>query len=311
MVTGKRPPAVGPRSADLDRLVASSISPRTRRAYRDDLTAFELWLGHSIPAADHEVAEFIAVMAGQFAPATITRRLASISKAHRAMGLPSPTSSELVRSAMRGVRREQGTAQRQAKPLLKEDLIEILDNLPDSMTKGLRDRALLLIGFAGGFRRSELVGLNVEDIEHVRQGVIVTLHRSKTDQEGRGRRIGIPFGRSRHCPVKALEAWLGASGIDSGPIFRPVNRYGRIDPIQRLSGEGVSIVVKQAVVRIGHDPDQFSGHSLRAGLATSAAMAGVPSWKIRQQTGHSSDAMLARYVRDGDLFTDNAAGRIL
>lgn len=298
------------RSSDLDRLVASAISDRTRRAYANDLNAFEGWLGRSVsvaPAANHEVAEFIAAMTGQFKPATITRRLASISKAHRAMGLPSPTSSELVQAAMRGMRRQVGTAQRKAQPLLKEDLIDILDRLPDTL-KALRDRALLLIGFAGGFRRSELVGLDVTDIEHVRQGIVVNLRRSKTDQEGRGRKIGIPFARGRHCPVRALEAWVKASDFESGAIFRPVSRHGHIDLGQRLSTEAVAIVVKEAVAKIGHDPEQFSGHSLRAGLVTSAAMAGIPLWKIRKTTGHTSNEMLGRYIRDADLFTDNAAG---
>lgn len=299
-----------PRSGELDRLIEASLTERTRRAYRDDLTHFETWLGRSIPASDREVAEYLAAMAETLKPATLSRRLASISKAHQALDLPSPVFSEIVRAAFQGVRREYGTAQRQAKPLLKDDLIDILDRLADS-NKGIRDRALLLIGFAGGFRRSELVGIDIDHIEHVRQGMIVTLPRSKTDQEGKGRKVGIPFGRGRHCPVKTLEAWLDLSRITTGPVFRPINRHGHVEYSLRLSGEAVSIIVKDAVHLIGFDPDLYSGHSLRAGLATSAAMAGVPTHKIRQTTGHSSDSMLGRYIRDGDLFTDNASGRLL
>ena len=176
--------------------------------------------------------------------------------------------------------------------------------------RGARDRAVLLIGFAGGFRRSEIVGLNCNDVERVGQGVIVDLRRSKTDQEGFGRKIGIPLGRTRYCPVLALERWLAFSGIDIGPIFRPVDRRGRVAS-GRLSGEAVSLILKGRVAASGMGPAGFSGHSLRAGFVTSAVQAGVSTLKIRSQTGHTSDAMLARYVRDGELFLDNPAGRLL
>ena len=185
----------------------------------------------------------------------------------------------------------------------------ILDRL-GTTTRDARDRALLLIGFSGGFRRSELVGLDHADIEHARQGLILTLRRSKTDQEGAGRKIGIPFGRTRHCPVAALDAWLSASGIVTGPMFRSVDRHGHVQP-ERLSGDAVSEVIRERVATAGIDPRDFSGHSLRAGFATSAARAGVSTIKIRQQTGHASDAMLARYIRDGELFAGNAVGALL
>jgi integrase len=123
-------------------------------------------------------------------------------------------------------------------------------------------------------------------------------------------KVGIPHGRTRWCPVSALQDWLLRSGIEEGPVFRSVDRHGRV-AVAGLSGEAVSLVVKSRVAAIGLDPDDYSGHSLRAGLATSAAAAGVSSWKIRQQTGHVSDAMLARYIRDGELFVDNAAGALL
>lgn len=167
--------------------------------------------------------------------------------------------------------------------------------------KDLRDRALLLVGFAGALRRSELVGLNRDHAEHVRQGVILHLLRSKSDQEARGQKIGIPHGRGRWCPIAALEAWLAISGISEGPIFRPINRHGRVHDC-RLSGEAVGEIVRERVSAAGLDPSGYSGHSLRAGLATSASQVGVPTGKIRAQTRHASDAMLARYVRDGALF---------
>jgi integrase len=130
------------------------------------------------------------------------------------------------------------------------------------------------------------------------------------DQEGQGRKVGIPLGRTRWCPVAALRDWLTAAGIERGPIFRPINRHGRISAA-RLSGDAVCAIVRERLRRAGYEPAGYSGHSLRAGLATSAAQAGVSTLKIRQQTGHASDAMLARYIRDGELFSGNAAAALL
>jgi integrase len=185
----------------------------------------------------------------------------------------------------------------------------VLDALGEGV-KDPRDRALLLIGFAGGFRRSEIVGLNCDNVERVRQGLIVTNRRSKTDQEGAGRKVGIPFGRTRHCPVLTLDRWLAVSEIEAGPVFRPVDRHDRVASV-RLSGEAVSLIVKERVAAESKDPTGFSGHSLRAGFATSAVQAGCSTLKIRSQTGHASDVMLARYVWDGELLVDNAAGALL
>jgi integrase len=293
-------------------LVEASIADNTRRAYQSDLGRFEAW-GGRLPADPAIVASYLAAHSETLSVATLVRHMSTISKAHEARGLPNPCRSEIVRATLRGIKRSRGIAQRQAKPLLREDLFQVLDamgvKLPTSV-KDARDRALLLIGFAGGFRRSELVGLDFADIERVRQGLIITLRRSKTDQEGAGRKIGLPFGRTRHCPILALDNWLAVSGIDAGPVFRPVDRHSRIASA-RLSGEAVSLVVKERVAAAGMDAAGFSGHSLRAGFATSAAQAGVSTLKIRAQTGHSSDAMLSRYVRDGELFVGNAAGTLL
>jgi integrase len=288
--------------------VQASVAPATLRAYRADLDHFTAW-GGTIPSTDEQVAAYLAAHAGALAVATLTRRLASISQAHAIVNVPSPTGSALVRATMRGIRRTRGSGQRQATPLLRDDLFLVLDRMGDN-ARAARDRVLLLIGFAGGFRRSEVVGLNVEDIESVRQGLIISLRHSKTDQEGHGRHIGIPVGRTRWCPVAALSRWLDVAGISSGPIFRPVDRHGEIGAA-RLSGEAVCIIIRERVASAGIDPRGYSGHSLRAGFATSATLAGVSTIKIRQQTGHASDAMLARYVRDGELFVGNAAGLLL
>ena len=214
-----------------------------------------------------------------------------------------------MRSTLRGIKRTHGTAQKEAAPLLKEDLFDVLGHMGER-PKDIRDKSVLLLGFAAALRRSELVALNHADIEQVRQGIIVNIRRSKTDQLGEGRQIGVAHGRTRWCPVKALEGWLKLTGITEGPIFRRINRHGNIMP-ERMAGEAVSLVIKERTAAAGLDADRFSGHSLRAGLVTSAAMAGVASWAIRRTSGHRSEQMLGRYIRSGDLFTDNAAGALL
>jgi integrase len=288
--------------------IRESLAENTRVAYLSDLAHFESW-GGLIPAAPETIAEYLVAHADLLSVATLNRRIAALSKVHRSRGFSNPTSVEIVKSTLRGLKRIKGTAQRQATPLIKEDLFVVLEAM-GSRLKDIRDRALLLIGFAGGFRRSELVGLNCDDVVLVRQGLEVTLRRSKTDQNAVGRKIGIPHGRGRWCPVLALEQWKVASGIIEGAMFRPIDRHHRVGP-KRLSAEAVCLVVRGRVQAAGIGPGNYSGHSLRAGLATSAAQAGVSSWKIRQQTGHASDAMLARYVRDGQLFVGNAAGMLL
>lgn len=294
--------------ADVQRLISASLSEGTKRGYQNDIAQFEAW-GGTIPASPETIAAYLAHLSSTHKTATIVRRITALSKAHEAIGASNPTKSEIVKATMRGIKRTIGTASREAKPVLREDLFQMLECMSNS-TKDMRDKALLLLGFAGAFRRSELVSLDVADIEHVRQGIVVTLRRSKTDQTGTGRKIGIPFGRSKWCPVKSLTDWLAHAKIDTGPLFRGINRHGHFAD-QRLSGEAVCVIIKQRAEAAGFDPTGYSGHSLRAGLATSAAMAGASAWKIRQQTGHASDAMLNRYIRDGDMFTSNAAGAVL
>ncbi|MCZ6860971.1 MAG: site-specific integrase, partial [Alphaproteobacteria bacterium] len=203
------------------------------------------------------LADYLAEHAGLLSVATLVRRLASISRAHQARALPNPTGSELVRATLRGIKRAHGRPQRRAKPLVKEDLFAVLAAIGDTL-KDARDRALLLNGFAGGFRRSELIGIDRGDIETVRQGIVVHIRRSKTDQEGVGRKVGIPHGRTRWCPVMALNDWLERSGVEDGPVFRRVDRHGNLLD-RRLSGEAVSLVIKARVATVGLDPDDYSG----------------------------------------------------
>ncbi len=288
--------------------VRASLADNTRRAYLGDLAHFEAW-GGSLPAAPETVAAYLATHADSLSVATLIRRLAALSKAHQARGLDNPIRSELVRATLRGIKRKRRRTQLQAKPLLRDDLLLVLDAMGTGL-KDLRDRALLLIGFAAALRRSELVALDVPDVEHFRRGIVLHLKRSKTDQDGQGHKIAIPYGRSRWCPVACLDAWLSASGITESAIFCPVDRHGRVHNA-RLSGAAVSILVRERIAAAGLEPRGYSGHSLRAGLATSAAQAGVPAWRIKAQTRHASEAMLAHYIRQGALFTDNAAGAVL
>jgi len=303
-----RESAAKPLPEPLRHFLSHSLSPNSKRAYTADLAHFRACGGH-IPSTPEAVATYLAAMAETHAVATIQRRLAAISKAHRALGHDDPTKAEIVAATIRGIRRTKGVAQREAQALQRGDLFMVLERI-GNRSIDVRDKALLLVGFAAAFRRSELIGLGCDDVEHVRQGIVLHLRRSKTDQIGEGRKIAIPFGRTRWCPVRRLSDWLAHAGIEEGPIFRSIDRHGRIAP-DRLSGEAVSAIIKKRVEAAGFDPEAFSGHSLRAGLATSAAMVGASMWKIRQQTGHASDAMLIRYIRDGDMFTDNAAGAIL
>ncbi|MBO9464136.1 tyrosine-type recombinase/integrase [Tropicibacter sp. R15_0] len=292
----------------VEHFIRESLSANTRKAYRADLAHFSDW-GGSLPATADMVARYLADHADTLAPSSLARRVATLSKVHEANAWKNPCRSEIVRATMRGIKRVKGTAQDQARPLLREDLFILLDGLGDD-ARGKRDRALLLIGWAGGFRSSELIGLDLGDLEEVREGLVLHLRRSKTDQTGQGRKIGIPLGRTRHCPITALSAWLGVLNKDEGPIFRPVDRHGNVQP-DRLRSDAVSTILRNRLAISGIDPEGYSGHSLRAGLATSAIKAGVPTYKVRAQTGHASDLMLSRYVRDAGLFDGNAAGAML
>ncbi|MEX0305004.1 MAG: site-specific integrase [Leisingera sp.] len=191
-------------------------------------------------------------------------------------------------------------------PLLIEHLREILDSLPRN-TISKRDAALLMVGFAGGLRRSELVALDFEDITRVPAGLRVTIMRSKTDQAARGRLIAIPYGRTRHCPIKNLDAWLGEIEPQQGPMFRSCTKAGKVRH-HRLSPEAVAVIVKKHAHRIGLDAVNYSGHSLRAGFVTSAIQAGAAEHAIRRQTGHASVTTMERYIRLANLFEDSPAG---
>lgn len=283
--------------------VAAAVADNTRRAYRQDLADFQQW-GGSVPCSPAVLAAYIADRATTLSPHTVTRRVVGISKAHTSMGQPDPAKNDLVRAVLRGVRRSHGKPQRQAAPLLKQDIMALLPYMHG--TKGVRDRALILLGFAAALRRAELVALNYADLKFVPEGLVLHVRRSKTDQAGEGRKIAVPWGRSA-CPVKAVRQWLEHAGITEGPIFRSISKGDRINS-PRLTPQSVALIVKTYTKEAGMAAADFSGHSLRSGLVTSAAQAGIGVHKIMAQTGHRSVEMVNRYIRDASLFDNNAAG---
>lgn len=298
---GVSPPFSGPQTPSFQLFIKHSLAEHTRRAYGSDMVHFLAW-GGTIPSTPEMIADYLASLAGSHATATLARRLASLSKAHRMQGLPNPVRDEIVRATMRGICRTYGAPQRQARALLPEDLRIVLEAFGER-PKDYRDRALMLVGFAAALRRSELVALQVEDIELVEKGALVLIRRSKTDQQGLGRRVAVPNGRALHCPVSALKAWLTFSNLSTGPLFRAVDKHGNISN-RSMSGEAVSDVVKTRLEAAGYEPAAFSCHSLRAGFVTAAALAGASSHQIRQTTGHKSDSSLSRYIRNLDPFAE-------
>lgn len=285
-------------SRDIQTYINASQSGSTKRAYASDLRHFLLH-GGSVPCTPKCLARYLAKAANDgLAVATLERRVSAIHRAHVAKHYPSPTHADVVRQVLQGIRRILGTKQRQAKPLLKNDLLAALEAIKTNCmpVRAARDRALLLIGFASAMRRSELVGVCVEHLAFTSSGLEIELPFSKTDQDRHGRTVFIPHARGEHCPVTALTNWLKTAGIKSGYVFRSVNRYEGISN-RGLTAQSVALIVKDNMVQIGADAQSFSGHSLRAGYCTSAAEQGLQTWQIREQTGHKSDATLSRYIR--------------
>jgi integrase len=289
---------------------AANRADRTKRAYKSDWAHFTNWTDShrltSLPADPITVAMYVTDMARNFKSATINRRLAAISVVHKQAGMASPASDAGVLEVMKGIRRSIRTAQTEAAPAVIGEIRRMIAHLPDD-TAGVRDRAVLLVGFAGALRRSELVAIDAEDLTTRDEGFVITLPVSKTDQQGQGRRIAIPYGRDHEtCPVGALRSWMDAAAIDHGALFRPVDRHGNIGST-RLGAKAVTAIIKRAIERAGLDPGPYSGHSLRAGFITTAAANGAPERAIAAQTGHRSMEVLRKYVRHATVFSDNAA----
>lgn len=300
---------------DAARLAAAAKAEATLRAYAGDWRRFAAWCEaaglEARPAAPATVAAYIAHLVGEGRKvATIERALVAVSQAHKVAGLASPTTSAAVAEVRKGARRTIGVAQRQAAPLAVVELRAAVEESREGIA-GLRDRALVLVGFAAALRRSELVALRVEDLDFTVEGLVVTVRKSKTDQESAGRKVAVPYaGQPELCPVRAARAWLDAAGIVAGPVFRSVNKGGRVGAAG-IAPQAVARVVKRLAGDAGLDADKFSGHSLRAGFATAAARAGKAERSIMRQTGHKTERMVRRYIRDAELWADNAAVGLL
>ncbi|MBC9785553.1 tyrosine-type recombinase/integrase [Heliobacterium chlorum] len=296
---------------EIQRVRQAARSQQTIKSYQADWRHFSTWCRQSsqcaLPASSETVEAYLVAMAQNgYKYSTISRRLSAISKAHEIEGKDSPTHSLIVRTALQGIARLHGSAQRGKSPITVTHLREMMGHIPLTL-QGHRDRALLLLGFAGAFRRSELVQLNVADLQFVAEGIRVNLRRSKTDPLGGGFIKGIPNGDHENtCPVRAVRQWMERAGINEGPLFRPVTRHDTLRQT-RLSDASVALIVKRYAQQVGLEVSQFSGHSLRAGLATAAASAGVEERLIMNQTGHRSVKMVRHYIREGSLFRQNAA----
>ena len=301
--------------------IEAGISPATRRAYASSWARWASWAQRdgcpALPAGPEDLVRWLAELAqAGRRPSTIGRHMAALATLHRARGLPSPTEHPALRALLRGIRRVHGTAPAQAAPLLLADLGAILPTGPG--LRAIRDRALVLVGWAGALRRSELVGLTWGDVEPCREGLILHLRRSKTDQAGRGALVALPHGRSAaRCPVELLEAWRQSwagsrpEGIvmSGWPVFVGIDRWGRPGQVA-LSARAVSTIVGELAARAGLI-GAYSGHSLRAGFCTSAAQAGVPERDIMAHSRHRSIASMRGYIRRGGLFLDHPATRML
>jgi integrase len=307
---------------------AAARAPRTRAGYASDWRAFETWCtahrAAPLPAAPATVTAYLVDHAGALKVSTLRRRLAAIRDRHRAAGLELDTAAPMFRDTWKGIRKEHGRPADKRAPLLTVDLRRALASLPASL-QGTRDRALLLLGFAGALRRSELASLEAAPrdgagwVEETPDGLIIHLGRTKADQEASGESVAVPYGANPEtCGPRAYRAWLVASGIAGGPAFRPINRHGGMGA-DAITDHSVARIVKRAVAAAARAdgmtaPEaaalaaRFSGHSLRRGLATSAAANDAPGHAIQRHLRHRNFNQTAEYIADGRLFRNNAAG---
>ena len=287
-----------------------SRSASTRRGYATDYRIWTEWCARRgcspMPATPQDLGDFLAEEAATHKPGTLERRLASISVAHRSAGFDSPTRTEYVHSVLMGIRRQYGTAQRQKTPILLDDLLAAVATCENTL-EGLRDRAVLSVAWAGAFRRAEVAALTFEDMEFDDEGITMLLRFSKTDQEGRGRSVGLPHASTPEtqpvCPPCNIGLWVTAARISSGPIFRRVSG-GRAGG--GLTGQSVATVIQKRMRRAGLAGD-WGGHSARAGLVTQAGLNDVDVHTIMQTTGHRRVDQVMSYMRDTDLYRKNAA----
>ena len=294
--------------AEIIDIIAQGRSESTRAIYEDNFRFFQIWALEQelpyLPASKQSIELYILHLRDKnHKMATIELRISAIKAMHKAFVRPFPQITHFS-EIMRGLRRDIGVKQRQARPITLELLSRGLSK--DTTVMAHRDRALLLMGFAGAFRRSELVNLCVKDIEFRDEGMLINIAKSKTDQMGIGRQVPIHFSLSDFiCPVKNVKQWLQKTGIQEGLLFRNVNKGDKIG--SSLTGRSVNRIVKKCVQNAGENSSLYSGHSLRSGYATEAARRGANSYQIMMVTGHRSDSMVRRYVREGRAFLDTIA----
>lgn len=294
---------------EAEALAGGARAPATVRAYESDWRSFDSWCSAegfvALPARPEVVCLYLASLAGHRKTATISRRLTSIAARHADAGLPSPVEHPVVQKVWQGIRRKQGTAKQGKAAAKVDELRAMVDTLDLGRTIGLRDRALLVIGFAGALRRSELVAIDVEHIPAEADGLRLWLPRSKTDQEGEGYELALNYGTNpATCPVRAVRDWRAAAQIDSGPLLRPVGRWSHVAG-RRLTDRVVALVVKRCALAAGLDPTRYAGHSLRAGLITTVAVAGAQDREIMDHSRHRSVETMHGYVRTARLFEDS------
>lgn len=293
-----------------------SRADSTWRAYRSDWRLFEAWCQSvrlaSLPADPDTVAMFVASQASDgLNPSTLNRRLAAIRLVHLGAGHPSPHNALKVIEVMRGIRRDWGQPPAKKAAAIDEDIKKMADAAESQSRMGLRDRALLLFGFAGAFRRSELVALNTWNLEEREEGLRVTIEKSKTDQEAQGQVIAIVRQPdSPYCPVQAIQDWVTVAEFESGALFRRMFRGDKVGA-SRLSAQSVALVIKEYASRAGLDWERYAAHSLRSGFLTSAAKKRANIFKMADQSRHKSLEMVREYVRETEIFDDNAGADLL
>ena len=295
----------------------SSKAINTLRAYKSDFRDFSAFcVSHgfnSMPTEPKVVSLYLTNLSKNSKMSTLRRRLVSISTVHKIKGHYLDTKHPIIVENLMGIKRTKGSIQKGKKPILINHLREIINAINEQKyneIKKARDKSIVLIGFGGGFRRSELISLDYEDIEFVPEGLKIMIRRSKTDQFGEGMIKGLPyFENQNYCPVKNLKKWIEIANIKNGPIFRRFSKGSSITN-HRLTDQTVVLIIKKYLNIAGIDNSNFSGHSLRAGFATVAAESGADERSIMAMTGHKTTQMVRRYIREANIFKNNALSKV-
>ena len=296
----------------------NSKANNTLRAYKSDFSDFSLFCVKngfkSLPSDPKIVSLYLTYLSSKDAKmSTLKRRLVSIGVIHKLKGHYLDTKHPSIIENILGIKRRKGSIQIAKKPLIINNLkklINVIDQQKRKEIKKLRDRSIILIGFSGGFRRNEIVSLDYEDLDFVTEGLKINLRRSKTDQFGEGFKKALPyFDNNQYCPVVSLRKWLEVSKIASGPVFRRFTKGSKLSN-SRLTDQTVALLIKEYLQLAGIDSKNYSGHSLRSGFATSAAESGVEERNIMAMTGHKSTEMVRRYIKEVNLFKNNALNKI-